>query len=101
MPSLRSYVAFLAGLQANVTEGKNWRFAQLGVFPADKLCPILYCGLLGLLLVMRRVKVMTENEFAQFDVIGFCELGNAAIPAEHKPDSYGWLSGRIVAIDYG
>ena len=83
-----------------MTEGKNWRLAQLGVFPADKLCPILYRGLLGLVLVMRRVKVMTENEFAQFDSGDFCELGNAVLPAEHKADSYGWLSGRIVAIDY-
>jgi hypothetical protein len=43
---------------------------------------------------------MTEDEFAQFDSVGFCELGNAVIPAERKSDSFGWLNGHIVAIDY-
>jgi hypothetical protein len=89
IPSLRSYVHFLSGLQANVIEAKNWRYAKAGVFPCDKLCPILYRGLFGTVLVMTRVRVMTENEFAQFDSVEFCELGNAVLPVEHKSDSYG------------
>ncbi len=44
---------------------------------------------------------MSESDFATFDYIGFVNREQYIIPAEAKPDSFGYLNGRIVAVDYG
>ncbi len=51
-------------------------------------------------MVMRRVRVMTEEEFEAVDLQAWAS-GQYVIPCELKSDSFGWLDGRIVAIDYG
>ena len=101
LPSLHSYTDFLGGLRSNVFEYKTYEYAKEGAFPIDKFCPIVFSLPLGLLNVMRRAAVMKNEEFKHFKVEKFCNMGDYVIPVEHKSDSFGWLNGRIVAIDYG
>lgn len=56
---------------------------------------------LGLLVVMPRVQLMTEGEFNKKKMARFCEKEDYFVPAELKHNSFGWLDGNIVCIDYG
>lgn len=86
---------FLCGLLANMQERD---FSATG-WP--ELCPVVASIPGGWLVVMRRAREMTDDEFAAFDAKNFCENEDRIIPAEHKSNSFGWLDGRIVAFDYG
>lgn len=86
---------FLCGLLANMQE------AAFGTTNWPELCPVVFSIPGGWLLVMLRVEMLTDAEWATFDVRAFCERGDRTIPAEFKRDSFGRLDGRIVAIDYG
>lgn len=50
---------------------------------------------------MPRAEPLTEADWCAFDTEEFIERSDGAIPVEEKQDSFGWLNGRIVAIDYG
>lgn len=95
VPALWSWKLFLCGLLANMQERS---FASTG-WP--ELCPVVASIPGGWLVVMRRARVMTDAEFDQFDAKAFCEKGSHIIPAEAKANSFGWLRGRVVAVDYG
>jgi hypothetical protein len=86
---------FLHGLLGNMSETKFGTVGLVGV------CPVVFAVPGGWLLVARRAKVMSNEEFASFDAALFCSREGYYIPAEHKNDSFGWLDGAIVAIDYG
>lgn len=97
VPSLYSWTNFLWGLLANMQEV---RFSKVEAF-SDKVCPVLFSIPLGFLLIMPKVKILTGPEFLAFNAEGFLMCEEGFIPAEIKRDSFGWLDGRIVAIDYG
>ena len=86
---------FLEGLLANMQEREFGRAGWPGI------CPVI-CSLPGgWLVVQRRALVMTEEEFAAFDAAAFVANPEYTIPAELKADSFGWLDGMPVAVDYG
>lgn len=87
IPSLRSWRDFLFGLLNNQNEAAACR--------EPGHCPVLLAVPGGWLLVMPRARILTSAEFAALDM--------ASLPArpERKPDSFGWLGGRLVAVDYG
>lgn len=89
------WAAFLRGLLCNIQESE---FGRLG-WPG--FCPVRFALPGGWLIVMPRAQVMTDEEFAAFDFHTFVNRGEYVIPAEEKPDSFGWLNGQVVAIDYG
>jgi hypothetical protein len=87
---------FLQGLLANMQERE---FAR-AKWP--ELCPVLFSLPGGWLVVMRRARVMTDDEFAAFDAQAWAAAsGQYCVPCELKADSFGWLGGRVVSIDYG
>jgi hypothetical protein len=86
---------FLYGLLGNMQERA---FSEIG---SPLLCPVLFSVPGGWLNVMPRCRVMTEVEFQNFDYFGFVKQKEWYVPAERKSDSFGWLRGRVVAIDYG
>jgi len=94
-PSVFEWRLFLLGLLANMQERLFWTMCS------DKLCPVVWSIPCGLLVVMRRAKELTEDEWAEFDVESWLKDGDYPVPAEPKIDSFGWLDGRIVAVDYG
>jgi len=85
---------FLRGLLGNMQERTFGRTGWVGI------CPITFATPGGWIVVQRRVRVMTEEEFDAFDAAAFCDRPEYRIPAEAKSDSFGWLDGEIVAIDY-
>jgi hypothetical protein len=63
----------------------------------ENLCPILCADPFGLFVVMRRAaQPVTREEKDAADPDYY-----PGITAESKPDDYGRLDGRIVAVDYG
>lgn len=86
---------FLCGLLANMQE------AQFGRAGWPELCPVLFHIPGGWLIVMRRAAPLEDDEWMAFDAEAFCNREDRVIPAEPKRDSFGWLDGRIVAVDYG
>lgn len=93
LPSIRSWKCFLQGLVANIKEREHSQLKN------KRLCPVLFYLPGGLLVVQRRVKVLTEKEAESFDLIGIS--AEARVWVEPKASSFGWLDGIVVAIDYG
>lgn len=87
IPTLRCWRDFLFGLLNNQNE------AAWSGEPGH--CPVLFALPGGWLIVMPRLPIVTEDEFSRIDP--------AELPqrAERKPDSFGWLDGQVVAVDYG
>ena len=98
-PAMTEWRLFLLGLLANMQERLFWQTRW------PELCPVLWSIPGGWLVVMRRARVMTESEFAEFDVESFTQCGSEdgqyVVPVEPKADSFGYLDGRVVAVDYG
>lgn len=92
---LDGWSMFLHGLLANMQEAGWSKVKTKGV------CPVLFRIPGGFLGVMRRAEILTLDEFCEFDYEKFRENTDCAIPTEFKRDSFGWLDGEIVAIDYG
>lgn len=93
---LNGYKLFLCGLLANFQEKEmfDWR-------PRSELCPVRFALPLGFLVVMPRVRIMTDIEFEEFEVEAFTRKPTYSLPVEAKANSFGYLNGSIVAIDYG
>lgn len=88
------WAMFLRGLLGNMQE------ATWGRCGWDGICPVVFALPGGFVIVQRRVRVMTDEEFAAFDWRAFTRRKGYRIPAERKSDSFGWLDGAVVAIDY-
>lgn len=87
IPSFRSWDGFLRGLLANMQE------AEFSLTEWPELCPVSFSIPLGLLVVMPYCRPLSEEEWP--------DRGEYMVPVEMKPDSFGILEGRIVAVDYG
>lgn len=96
-PRLWPYRNFLQGLLANMQEANFWTMRD------ERLCPVVFSLWGGWLVMMPRARMMTEAEWLAFDAAHFCDSpgSDTVVPAEHKPSSFGYLNGVVVAIDYG
>ena len=63
-----------------------------------KNCRISYGGFM---VVMPRVQVLTDKEFDCLNIDEFINKAEYRVPEEMKSDSFGWLDGKLVTIDYG
>lgn len=89
---------FVLGMQGNILERERWRASKRDYpngHPA--LAPIYFCFPFGLLLIMKRYRMMldrplTREEIAALPFINVDNNGNNAALDEQ---------GRIVIIDYG
>ncbi len=90
-----SWRTFCQGMLANMQEVA---FSKAG-WP--ELCPIRFHIPLGLLVVMPKVQLLTDDEFCEMDFKAFTEKEDYYVPVEEKTNSFGWLNGQVVAIDYG
>jgi hypothetical protein len=69
------------------------------------LCPVRWCATGGWLMVMARATPLTEVEKDNFiDSDGFPDWdympGEDGHPFEFKASDWGWLDGRLIALDY-
>ena len=97
IPSLYSWKNFLLGILANLQEIK---FSKCKDYK-DKLCPIYFYIVGGLLIVMPKVRTLSENEIDSEILSNFIDDGIIHLPVENKDSSFGYLNGKLVAIDYG
>lgn len=97
-PAMREWRLFLLGLLANMQERQ---FSRTG-WP--ELCPVLFSLPGGWLVVMKRAQVLTEAEWlaiSDAEMRDFTNKADYCLPVELKSDSFGWLDGNLVAVDYG
>jgi len=94
VPRPTNWRLFLAGLLANMQERQ---FARTG-WP--QLCPVRWSTPGGWLLVMPRCRPLRQP-LTQDEYEAFVEHDDYRVPVEWKTDSFGYLAGRLVAIDYG
>lgn len=97
IPSLSGYTQFLWGLLANMQEV---RFSKV-VSIKNKLCPIVFYIPFGIMVVMPKVRILNNNEISKVELENFCLDENCIIPAEIKYDSFGYLNGNLVVVDFG
>ena len=103
VPQTYSWKTFLRGMIANIDERRVWHKWPKSL--QHRLCPIIYAGAFGLVVIMPRLQLLSEGELAYafptksaFDKAIAVE--NWWIPVERKTDSWGWYKGFVVAIDY-
>ena len=83
-------------MQCNRWEREMWRTWRLK-FGWSHLCPIIYADRFGFVVVMpRAVKNATHDEIDGADPDDIYP----SITAEAKPDDWGRVNGRVVALDY-
>lgn len=95
IPNICGWRLFLHGLLANMTEARCKRGVD------DGFAPVLWYLPGGFGLVMRRARVLTDEEFQALDFQAWSWRGDYIIGCEPKSNSMGWIDGKIVAIDYG
>lgn len=74
------------------------------------LCPVIACSQRGALLLAKAVRLLTQSEFDELHKSdGFPKWTyDASDPRDrkgnpfetHKRDDWGWLNGKLVAVDY-
>jgi hypothetical protein len=94
-PSFVEWRLFLLGLLANMQETM---FSRSG-WP--ELCPVIFGMPGGFFIIMKRARMMNRQEFDSVDLKSWVDRGEYTIPAEIKMDSFGYIDGRMVAVDYG
>lgn len=88
------WAKWLRGLIANLQERSIGRAGLEGV------CPVLFADPLGFVVVMPRAEPLPGDLSAEaYD--RFVNRADYVIPAENKADSFGYLNGELVALDYG
>ena len=91
---------FLLGLLANMEERQLHDVYWGEEYESfDRLCPVKFSLWGGWLLVMPRCEPLTREEFEEWKA--HCDYQNMPLEVEPKLSSWGWLEGRVVAIDYG
>lgn len=111
----------LNGMLANLQEREWWSGftapADLAPTPRDHLCPVLWCALGGLVLVMRRARPLSYAEWESLSqndttapLVYWSEPRTAEqirtrdgdiLPGEFKQSSFGYVGDRLVVVDYG
>lgn len=91
------------GARCNLYEAKL--YAEARPLRKTMLCPIVWCSANGAVLLARYAKPLTELECKHLrETDGFPDWdyqpGEDPCPFEYKSDDWGWLSGKLLAIDY-
>lgn len=92
IPRLNDWRLFLRGVLANIDE-KIWYSNSPDSWKL-KMCPTIFT-FKGLLLIAKRAKPVTEDEFLSLELETFKPL-----PMDAKQSNFGWYDNRIVLVDY-
>jgi hypothetical protein len=95
VPNFTEWRLCLLGLLANMQEAA---FSRSG-WP--ELCPVIFSLPGGFLNVMKRAEPMTSEQFDEEALKKWVDRDGHTIPVEIKVDSFGYIDGELVAIDYG
>lgn len=94
------WARFLQGMLANLQE----RYWSNQGYP--QLCPVLFADPLGVVVVMPRlVTIPRPLATEDFDVLSAITSSDGFLCSlsilDNAPHNFGWLNGRIVAVDFG
>lgn len=91
----------LLGIRANRAERRAW-FSRRRSWWRNLLCDMVASDPVGLLVIMRRARMMTADEVARWraQLADLYQPGQPDAPFEEKEDEGGWLDGRPVAVAY-
>jgi hypothetical protein len=100
VPVFAEWRLFLHGLLANMQE------RNFGALGCPELCPVIFGMPGGWFIVMRRAEAVSFKRFVEIfptraDFDKWVDTPDYHVPVELKPDSFGILDGKIVAVDYG
>lgn len=87
--------AFFQAIVMNLRESRLWKETK-----NKDLCPVIFKFPLGLFIIMKRVRVLTDKEYSDNEHL-ICEDGSFLPLGEKKPSSFGFLDNNLVVIDYG
>ena len=94
IPRTYSWEAFLLGILGNLQER-----SMSPAYP--QLCPVIF-SLFGFINIMPRVTPICYSEEALQHIIQKdFTIGGFRLPVEPKSSSFGYLNGKLVAVDYG
>ena len=102
IPKFWRWTNMLRGLLANINEGQTWRWNS-GKYSRGKehlLCPVVFTGIGGLFLIMRKADPMDEDWWEKVDIPPYWEHIQH-FKGDDKPCNYGWYKGKLVKTDYG
>ncbi len=87
----------IMGLKSNMQERDFTTLEWRG------LCPVLFSFWGGWLVIMKRARPLSDEEWSCFQpqLSQWLVEKDGVIPAEMKRSSFGVLSGRVVCVDYG
>lgn len=104
VPSLRTHGDGIRGSIWSFARGVVANHSEITWYQYDvkNLCPILWHGLFGLVIVMPRceqyiVDDKTEEKMYTGD---FCPVDFDILITDNKPENYGILNGNVVMVDY-
>ena len=73
---------------------------QFNTLKDERLAKVVFYLPAGFLVVMRRAEALQKFDKKYF--AGFCARKKGLVlPCELKKDSFGYIDGKLVAIDYG
>jgi hypothetical protein len=93
-PRITHWRAFLNGLLANDQE------VTFSKMRDARMCSVVFRLPLSFVIVMPRCRTLTVDEHQRF-VTNKLQLWDGVPVEVIKPDSFAWLNGNVVAIDYG
>ena len=94
LPYIGRWKNFLWGLIANMQE------VDFNTLNDERLAKVIFHLPAGFLVVMKRAEPL--KEFNKKFFAGFCARHKGfELPCELKKDSFGYINGKLVAIDYG
>lgn len=95
IPTFTEWRLFLHGLLSNIKEKKLWKYTH-----DIQLCPVLWSCPGGFLNIAERVIEVTRDEWQEIPREYLLKI-SMGFPVEQKPESFGWMNGRLVILDYG
>lgn len=96
-----SWFHFLKGLVGNINEKQTWRWnsGKYEKGTSHLLCPVIWCSWGGWLLVMRRAKLLSSEEWDAMPY--YTDQHREYFIGDDTISNYGVLDDRLVKLDYG
>ena len=99
IPNIFNYLHCIKGLLANIQETNTyrWNSGKYYTWKCSLLCPVFWASWGGWIIVMKRARVLTKEEFESADT----RLHREHFYGDDKFNNYGYIDNRVVKIDYG
>lgn len=101
LPKPIKWSNFLRGLIGNINENETWKYNS-GKYErghSHLLAPVIWCSWGGWILIMKRARLLTEQEWDESDYSVKEHIQN--FRGDDTISNYGFIGKKLVKIDYG